>query len=820
MRQPQGISEGYPSPLWAVRFELLWRRLTDPPPAIVSPLERERARLLSSILILFLPLVIALIIFLQIVSPENLHAPVLSGLALVVAYFASRTRFYNLVALLVVMVIVAEPLAEALAVPPQIAPLPFVAIAILLAGILLEGWYMIGVTSITLAVLVILPVINLFLDPDDVLPSLILAVITAVVTVAANAIRALYRTELEQRTRQIAESEREFRLIADHASDMIVRCTPDGWPLYVSPSSRAILGYEPAEILQQSTLDLVYPEDQAMVRDFVRHVEKDDQAAACVFRMPHYDGRLLWFEMQGRRAQRHDGQFEIITIVRDISDRKRVEQGLRNAEYHNRALMNAIPDVILVLTRSGVYVDARSAVKEDLVAPPERLIGAHLYDFFPPEQAAPMLAGIQRALDTRSLQTLKYTILTQRGMQSFEARYVALDHEQDQVLVIVRNISEQEETERTMHRMAVNLREQMAMLDTVLAATPDLLLILNRHGSFMYANPTALRYLQRELNQVIGRSWSELGLNAEAIDQLDRDHEQVIVNRKPVSSTVQVTVSGQTVDLSYTGSPILDGGGQVTTVVMTIRDISQLRKTESERLELAVQRERVQMLRHLISDTSHDMKTPLTALNTSLYLLQKSMSDPERRARYTSALQDQIVHLTQLLDEMNGIAKLESGNVTYELEPLEVGAFISRLISDHEPLALQKNQQLSFERTDSALMVRLDASKFWRAASNIIGNAMKYTPDDGLIAVRVWREQQDAIIEVRDSGIGIATEELPHIFERAYRARNTEEAHASGHGLGLTITRQIVEGHGGRVEADSVIGQGSVFRIILPLLPD
>ncbi len=802
------------------RLESVWRYLTDPPADIVLPLERERVRLLSSILLIFVPLVTALILILRLISPEHLHAPVLSGVALIAAYFASRTRFYNLVALLVVLVILAEPIAEALLIPPQTTPLPFVAVAILLAGILLEGWYMLGVTALTLVMLILLPIVNILIDPDDALVAFILAVVTAVVTVAANAIRSLYRRQVELHTRQIEESERELRLIADHAGDMIVRCTPDGKALYVSPSVRMILGYEPAAILERSVLDLVETEDRALVRGFVHQVEQEIQSATCIFRMVHHNGRILWCEMRGRRALRHDGQYEIITIVRDISDRKRVEQDLRSAEHHNRALMNAIPDVILVLTRAGVYVDARSVVKEDLVASPERLIGAQLHDFFSREQAAPMLEAIQRALDTRSPQTLEYTINTQRGTQSFEARYVALDHEEDQVLAIVRNITEKQDSERTLLRMATNLREQMAMLDTVLAATPDLLLIVNRSGQYMYANPTALRYLGRDLNQMIGRSWDELGLDAAAVEQFNRDHQEVLINRKVMSNTTQVIYDGRKIDLSYTATPILDGNGQVSTVVITMRDVTEIRHAESERLELAVQRERVQMLRHLISDTSHDMKTPLTALNTSLYLLQKSMSDPDRRARYTSALQDQIVHLTQLLDEMSGIAKLESGNVVYELEPLEVGAFISRLISDHEPLALQKDQHLSFERTDSALMVQLDASKFWRAASNIIGNAIKYTPDGGQISVRVWRDRENALIEVSDTGIGIAAEELPHIFERAYRARNTEEAHASGHGLGLTITHQIVQGHGGRVEAESVIGQGSTFRIILPLLPD
>lgn len=818
MNPPQIIPGAIQGPAHKEILISAWHWLTKPPAAIRSPLERERARLLSAILLVFLLLVTGLIVFLTAAAPHDLPAPVLSGMALAAAYAASRTRYYCIAALMVVFVTAIEPLAKALETPPEITPLPFVTVSILLAGTLLEGWSAVIVTLTILSALFSLPVVNPANSFEDLLLIFILSVTTAAVSLAANFIRALYRRAAEQRTRQLEQNDREFRIIADNAGDIIIRHTSRGRPVYVSPSVRRLLGYDPNELLRQSLSEFVHPEDRDIARRWMSQITEQGEDSTCVLRTLHRDGRVLWFELHGSRAVRHDGQTEIISIARDISERKQVEQDLRNLEQHNRALMNAIPDLIFVLTRTGQYVDVRAPEINDLIAPQERLIGANIGDFFSPEQAREMLAVIGRALDTQSLQNLEYTIDTQQARQCFEARFIPLN--QEQALAIVRNITENRDSELMRRQLTEELREQMNMLDTVLATTPDLMLIVNHQGRYLYANPTALRYLRIELSDLIDRTWYDLNLPATAVLQFVLDHEHVLSSRQPVSNNIEIKLYDEEISFSSTTSPIFDSHQQITMVLVTLHDITQQRKTEIQRMELAVQRERVEALRHLISDTSHDMKTPLTALNTSLFLLQKSISDPERRARYTSALQDQIMRLTQLLDDMSGIARLESGNATFEFEPMEVGALISRLISDHEPLALDKNQRLSFERTESSLMARVDASKFWRAASNVISNAIKYTPFGGQINVQVRKESSNAVIEVCDSGIGIAPDDLPMVFERSYRARNTEEAHASGTGLGLAITRQIVEGHGGHVEAQSNLGKGSIFRIILPLLPD
>jgi signal transduction histidine kinase len=165
-----------------------------------------------------------------------------------------------------------------------------------------------------------------------------------------------------------------------------------------------------------------------------------------------------------------------------------------------------------------------------------------------------------------------------------------------------------------------------------------------------------------------------------------------------------------------------------------------------------------------------------------------------------------------LLGDLLDVAALDAGRLRIRPTPTDVAAVVAEEVELLRPVAESRSLSMTFEARAAALTSAIDRKRISRVLLNVITNAIKYTPPDGSIAVLVERDGNDALISVSDTGPGIAAEQLELIFERFHRADPNER----GYGLGLYIARAIVDAHGGRIWAESKLGEGSTFRIRLP----
>lgn len=224
-------------------------------------------------------------------------------------------------------------------------------------------------------------------------------------------------------------------------------------------------------------------------------------------------------------------------------------------------------------------------------------------------------------------------------------------------------------------------------------------------------------------------------------------------------------------------------------------------KTEQER----------QKLKELVSDISHQTKTPLSNILLYTQLLQEQPLDEPSR-RLAEEIRTQAEKLEFLIQSLVKTSRLETG--TFQLAPSEnnVDDIINSALEQIALKAESKHIRLVYIREN--YMAKFDSKWTQEAIFNILDNAVKYSPEQSTVTVIVQIFEMFACISVEDSGIGIAEDELPHIFGRFYRGQNVREQ--SGVGIGLYLSRQIVEGQGGYIVAESGIGKGSVFKIFLP----
>lgn len=218
----------------------------------------------------------------------------------------------------------------------------------------------------------------------------------------------------------------------------------------------------------------------------------------------------------------------------------------------------------------------------------------------------------------------------------------------------------------------------------------------------------------------------------------------------------------------------------------------------------------------LLAVVSHDLKNPVHSLMVGITLIQKTLSEDalSKASNILDGMQRSLKNMNHLIDDLLSISKLESGTVTLEIEKHSVSELIQDVLQLLRPIAIERGINLEADLESCAdLAIRADRNRLLQVFSNLVGNALKFTPTRGEVRLRVEKGYRETHFIVSDTGSGIAKENLPYVFDRFWQARQTQRL---GTGLGLSIAKGIVEAHGGRIWVESELGVGSTFRFTIP----
>jgi len=254
--------------------------------------------------------------------------------------------------------------------------------------------------------------------------------------------------------------------------------------------------------------------------------------------------------------------------------------------------------------------------------------------------------------------------------------------------------------------------------------------------------------------------------------------------------------------------------GQVT-IYRQRREIDALRQREMQQYALLDE-----LRRQFIGSATHDLKNPLALINGYVYLLEThpNIENDAEAQGYLDTIKRAAKKMGQLVGDMLDLLKMEAG-IVLDISRFDLSEFVRQQANDFVLPARSKQQRYSVIVPHQPMMIQADANRLSRVVDNLVSNAIKYTPQGGEVVVDLSLVGESASLEVRDSGLGIPQEALAKLFEPFYRVNTVEHRAVEGTGLGLSIVKRIVEAHGGSVQVESQLGQGSVFRVILPLKP-
>jgi signal transduction histidine kinase len=219
--------------------------------------------------------------------------------------------------------------------------------------------------------------------------------------------------------------------------------------------------------------------------------------------------------------------------------------------------------------------------------------------------------------------------------------------------------------------------------------------------------------------------------------------------------------------------------------------------------------------RSMLADIAHELRTPLSVLRGNLEAMLDGLLEPQ--PEQLSVLLEQSVALSRLIDDLRTLSLAAEGHLELHRQATDVADLARRVVAEMEPLARERQIALSAETPNRFPRLVVDSDRLSQVLRNLVDNALRYTPAGGRVSVTVGPQARGVAVTVADTGAGIAPEDLPHVFDRFYRADGSRTRATGGSGLGLAIVKQLVEAHGGRVWAESEPGRGSVFSFALPL---
>ena len=487
-----------------------------------------------------------------------------------------------------------------------------------------------------------------------------------------------------------------------------------------------------------------------------------------------------------------------VGMVQDITERKRAEEALRASEERIRYIIKHDPNALAVFDRDLRYIFVSDRFLHDYRVKESDVIGKHHYEVFPdiPERWREIhrraLAGeilrSERDVFPRADGTIDYNRWECRPWYDLEGNIGG-------IIMYTEVITEQVRVEQA-------IRESEFKYRVVADNTYDWEFWLGPDGRFIYTSPSC----ERITGYTAAEFTADPGLLRRIVlpDDLagfDR-HQRSLGGAQPsVAGFRIVRRDGSVRWIEHVCVPVNDERGHFLGTRGSNRDVTERKWAEADR-------------EAFIHTISHDLRSPLTIALGRAQLIQRAPDKSDACLRSADAIVTSLHRMNAMIEDLVDSARLESGQIKLSPRPVDIGQLVGEL--KERMSATEGVERIEVEVEEGLPPVEADPAKIERILTNLLSNALKYSSPGTPVHLTVRRGAGEVVTSVRDHGPGIEPDDLRHLFERYYRAGKAQGPH-EGLGLGLYITKGLVEAHGGRIRAESEVGVGSTFSFTLPI---
>lgn len=538
----------------------------------------------------------------------------------------------------------------------------------------------------------------------------------------------------------------------------------------------------------------------------------------------HKDGRLIHALVGAARLDETSNT--AVAFIVDITERKKLEEQLRIREREVSTLIDNSPDIILRVDLNLRPTYVNRAMKELRGIDPENFAGTTSQDLgVPPTIYEPFEAACREVIKNGREITLEAHDLG----RYFRSRIVpefGLDGKVESIIAVIEDVTSRKKAEEGLAQSEERYR-------VLVEATSDVVWTTNADGEFVTPQSSWEAYTGQPWEEYRGSGWMEM-VHPEGRAAMDAAWQEAKTNKTIYRSSGRIwnVATGEYRYYTTRAVPLRNPDGSVREWIGTLTDVHERMKAAREREqglanEKLARREAedaVHARDELLAIVSHDLKNPLTAIKGYAQLMRRRITqmegkDSERLGQVIRHIDESSNKMNYLLNDLLDFGRLQAGQpLSLQRRPVNL-VELARITASEFQRATSKHRFV-IKAAEENIVGRLDSTRIEQTMANLLSNAVKYSPNGGTITIEVKREKREgkdeAVITVRDQGVGIDEAELPHIFEWYRRAKNVS-VRISGAGIGLASAQYIVSQHGGTIEVASEKGIGSAFTIRLPV---
>jgi len=633
--------------------------------------------------------------------------------------------------------------------------------------------------------------------------------------------------ERKQALASLREADARYRALVEELPLVSYVSSLDnpGLSNYVSPQLEELLGYTPEEWLATPGhfWDAIHPDDAERVRNEHRIGYANAETFSTQYRLRAKSGRVIWVEDQIRVIHGRDGQPALAQgFLIDITARKNSDLALMESEARFRGLVGNIPGAVF---RCDIDSDWTMEFLSDAI---EELVGYPSSDFI--DNRVRTFASVVHPDDRRRLEVDVTSSLG--GGRPYTTDYRVLHRDGSVRYVIERGQAVTAADGRVRLDGAIfdvtdrRLGElERLKLAAIVESSDDAITSADLEGIVTSWNKGAEQMFGYTAEEMIGQSGSVLVPEEEAEDSSMRIASVIELGEGRFEVTRR-RKDGTLIEIAVTMSAVRNSEGDAVGVAAIAQDITDRRRLEQEReeftRELEVRNERLLELDRLkdefVALVSHELGTPLTSIRGYLELVLDGEAGEvtgEQR-QFLGVVERNANRLLDLVGDLLFLAQIEAGKLSLEVGAVDLARVAAESVETARPLAEEKEITLALATSPLPLLAG-DRARLGQLLDNLVSNAVKFTPQGGRVDVRASSSREHAVLEVRDTGMGIPADEQEHVFERFFRTSRATEQAIQGTGLGLAISKAIVHAHGGRITLASDDGEGATFRVTIPI---
>jgi PAS domain S-box-containing protein len=618
------------------------------------------------------------------------------------------------------------------------------------------------------------------------------------------------RKRAEEALRRTTE---QLQIVTDSMAAPVTRCSRDFRYLWVSKTYADWINRPASEIVGRSILDVIGRQAFTRLRP---HFEKvlSGQVVRYEDRIQYRGIGERWISAVYSPTRGADGVPDgWVAVVLDVTERKRMEETLRESEQRFARFMNHLPGLAWIKDLEGRYVYANEAAMNAFGRTRDQLYGQTDDEVFPPETAEQFKQNDRKALTNETAVQVFETLEHPDGIvhHSVVSKFPVLGPDGSPSLV---------------GGMAIDITDRLRA-ENVLVESEERFrqLAENINEVFWMTDPqtTQLLYISPAYERVWGRSCQSLYENPrsfmDAVHPEDQERVRIAVleNQSRGEQTDKeyrvVRPDGSIRWVRDRAFPVKDAVGQFYRLVGIIDDFTE-RKLAEEALKEADRRKD-----EFLATLAHELRNPLAPIRNGLQIMRLAGNDHGAVEQARTMMERQLQHFVRLVDDLLDLSRISRGKIELHKERIELAAVVDSALETYDPLIKQYDHELIVTVPDRPLYVDADKTRLAQALCNLLTNAAKFSDRGGRIWLTAGQQGSDAVVSVKDTGVGIPPHMLPKVFEIFTQVDRSLEKSHGGLGIGLSIVKRLVEMHGGTVEARSEgQGMGSEFLIRLPVV--